>query len=202
MTRDKLLGQARELLTAGAAILTAYGYTNDQYVALWSGVVIALVSLIFGVMKHEGRQKLWSLGRKVINVGGAVAVHHGLTNPDQMAALLGILGPLLAMKGSLSANAEDDPQGNLPFGRGSFLWMLLFIPAFMTLGCSGIHFDPADTPREGDVRSPFTGTVLRATSDGGAKAVIDAQTITTGVSWLARLLGTGSSDHGDSSHTE
>jgi hypothetical protein len=152
MTRQQLLGQARAVLTAIGAILIAFGFdkvlapeggdSSGAY-ALIAGLILAGTSLGYGIHKHEGPAMIWSLVRKLLNAGGALLIYYSVLTPEKWAAVVGVIGPVLALRYSWAANKDDDPQLPLP-GLGRLL-ILLAIPTFifMSLPSCTLRVDPS-----------------------------------------------------------
>jgi len=101
--KDKWLSQLRAILTAAGSALTTWGLNDGNNWAPVAGVILALVSLLWGVAFHRdpanpGKIK-WSLVRKFFNAAGTALVTYGVINPDKVdsvVALLAVLGPMLA----------------------------------------------------------------------------------------------------------
>jgi hypothetical protein len=113
-TLDQTLGAVRAILTALGGALAAWGFLAEPLWAPIPGIVLALISVLWGVMIHRDPNKpgkiKWSLVRKLFNATGAGLVVWGVASSDQidsLMVLLGSLGPLIATSSSIVTN---DPE--------------------------------------------------------------------------------------------
>lgn len=141
MNKDQFLGQLRAVLTAGGTALATWGLTDGNQWAPVSGVILAVVSLGWGLLWHRdpanpGKLK-WSLVRKLANVTGAALVTYGFVAPgkvDSMVSFLAAFGPLLASLFSFIDNGEndnDESDGGFPYG----IMVLVVAASFLLPGC-------------------------------------------------------------------
>ena len=105
-TYNRLGGILRELIAAVGGALVAFGVTSEVIASSIIGVALAALSLYLAIESKESGPKLGTTIRKLLStVGGAVVVL-GIANPDQVEALLGLAGPLVALVSSYIANGQ------------------------------------------------------------------------------------------------
>jgi hypothetical protein len=143
MKKEQALGQIRTFLTAAGTVLATWGISDGNGWAPVTGVIVALISLLWGIAFHRdpnnpGKLK-WSLLRKFINVAGSAAVTYSFVSQDRvdaMMALVAALGPLAAATFSWVSNDDGRPAG-------SRLPVILFLAALSVLlfpSCSGFDY--------------------------------------------------------------
>lgn len=126
MNRDQILGPLREIAFAAGVALVTFGVTSQATVELVSGVLLAIVSLVFAIRANEGKETVLTLVRKVLSgvAGGLVA--WGKLDPAKAEALTGFALVLISSAWSFKAKGKDDAGGS---GGSGPLWgagMLLF----------------------------------------------------------------------------
>jgi hypothetical protein len=162
MNKEQTLGQLRAALTAVGTALATWGVSDGNQWAPIIGVIIAGISLTWGLLHHKDPSTpgtlSWSLVRKLANVAGSALVTYGMLNPERVAAVTAViaaLGPLLASRYSWVANtSEDDDTGPPP------------LPVMLLLA-SLVCLMPSCAP--GD-EYPLTATISFRDPTSGAKA--------------------------------
>lgn len=148
----KTIGLLRELLTALAAALMAYGYGSDSLWETATGGIVAAIMLGWGLIHNEGPEAWYSLARKVISSVAGVLVITGTLQPDKAQVIIGVVMSTMAM---LWSAAGKDVSGDPPAPPAVPLLLLLLAGAsFMLPGCAGY---------------PITGTVYLRDPSSGAK---------------------------------
>ena len=155
MNQQQFLGQLRAVLTAIGTMLATWGLSDGQQWTPVIGIVLALVSLTWGLLHHRdpatpGRLS-WSLFRKTLNVCGSAAVAYGLLHPDKlssMAAVAAALGPLLAswyswVDNSTAGDPDDDEP---PFHRLPLLLLMAAATCLLLGACAGGGLDLRQLP--------------------------------------------------------
>lgn len=141
---SKILGTANELLMAVGAALITYGVnvTNSQ-VEVGAGLLLAVLSLVLTVTRHQGVDLIKSSVRKVLSAGGGAAVAFGVMTPEKVEALMAILAPVLAIVWSVTDKGEDHPPVGLPviFVLCAALGFTV-LPSCSHLGGGGLEFTP------------------------------------------------------------
>ena len=127
MNRDQILGPLREIAFAAGVALVTFGVTSQATVELVSGVLLAIVSLVFAIRANEGKETVLTLVRKVLSgvAGGLVA--WGKLDPAKAEALTGFALVLISSAWSFKAKGKDDAGGS--GGSSGPLWgagLLLF----------------------------------------------------------------------------
>jgi len=145
--KDKAMGQLRAALTATGSALATWGVTDGNEWAPVVGVILALVSVLWGVAfyrkKDEKMTVRYSLIRKLVNAVGVALITYEVTSPEQIdkiLVLVGALGPIIASSFSWVVNSEGDTTG----GTGKYLpGLLLVAGALVTLFPScGLRMTP------------------------------------------------------------
>lgn len=110
MNKEQILGQVRELLTAGGAVLAVYGLHYGHQWEPVIGVLVLGIALAWGLYQKEGWDSIYSTVRKLANTAGSAAVTYGILAENQAAALLGLVGPALALLGSWRSNGAEESR--------------------------------------------------------------------------------------------
>ncbi len=139
MKKEQYLGQIRALLTAAGSALATWGVTDGNAWAPIVGVILALVSVTWGVLHHKDPTTpgviKWSLVRKAANAIGAAAVTYGLVSPEKVDGslmVLATLAPFAAMAFSwIDNDSDDDDSGTGPDGIHVPM-ILIFMSLFFT----------------------------------------------------------------------
>lgn len=109
MRKEQILGQLRELLTAGAAAFVTFrsidGFDPQAAIA----AIVAVIALIWGIWEKQSWGVVASLVRKAFSAAGSALVTYGIMTGDQNAAIAGVLGPAIALLTSFRANGKEDP---------------------------------------------------------------------------------------------
>jgi len=148
MKKEQILGQLRELLTAGAAAMVAYNVGDGFDATALIGAVIAIVAVVWSIRSHEGWSLVVSLIRKALSATGGAMVAYGLMNDTQSTALLATVGPLLSMVGSWRANGDGSsrPGSGLPLLLLGALAVFCLLPSCTVSvgpdGAYGVIVDP------------------------------------------------------------
>ncbi|MCW1885513.1 hypothetical protein OKA04_12305 [Luteolibacter flavescens] len=134
MNKDQALGIVREVGTAIGAALVTYGVTTSSTVELVSGVIIALVSLVFALKANEGLDVVLSLIRKVLSGASGVLVAYGIIDPAKAEALSGVALVLISTSWTISAKSNGTSgAGTTP------LWIFALLALFLTPSCTGVY---------------------------------------------------------------
>jgi hypothetical protein len=130
MNKDQILGPLREIAFAAGVALVTFGVTSQATVELVSGVLLALVSLIYAIGANEGPDVILSLFRKILSgvAGGLVA--WGKLDPAKAEALTGFA--LVLISSAWSFRAKGGGTG----GDGmSPLWVLAVLALMICPSC-------------------------------------------------------------------
>lgn len=116
MSRKQFEGQFREVVTALAAALGAWGVLSDAKLAALVGLLVALAVLFWSVVNKKRGVMISSVLRKLIGAGGSVLVVFGVLDPDKAEFLAGAIFPVVAMWSSFNSNSEKSKfhAGGLP----------------------------------------------------------------------------------------
>ena len=110
MKKEQLLGLIREILTAVGAGLVTFGVQAPQVVIeSVIGALMVLAGIGWALYANEGTQTIFTLFRKLLSAGGGVAVAFGLMTPEKVEALLGALGPIIALVWSIHSKGGTLP---------------------------------------------------------------------------------------------
>lgn len=130
MAESKWQGVLREGLAGVAGLLGAWGIGVEAWWPEATALLLALFSLVWGLQQNEGAEMLLTVVRKVVSAAGGVALATGLMDPEKVAALTGLLGPLLA---ALWSWHKPRVETMLPCALGFFL----ILAAIGSAGCGG-----------------------------------------------------------------
>lgn len=162
MNKDQALGIVRELGTAVGAALVTYGVATSGTIELVSGVVIALVSLIYALKANEGRDIVLSLFRKVLSGVAGVMVGFGYLDPAKAEALSGVALVLISTVWTFSAKSNGEP----PAGGNSPLWIFALLALFLFPSCAGVYSGITGEPiRTEPVKTQDNREIQIASSD-------------------------------------
>ena len=128
-----MLGQLRALLTVVGTALATFGYHRGYSWEPVIGVVALMASLGWSVYYKEGWEAIQSVIRKIASAIGTGVVVYGMMTPEKSEALVGIVGPLMAMFGSWKANGGKFP----PVGTGVKLLLAVMLVAGALVGGLG-----------------------------------------------------------------
>lgn len=130
MNKDQVLGPLREIAFAAGVALVTFGVTSQATVELVSGVLLAIVSLVFAIRANEGAETVLTLVRKVLSgvAGGLVA--WGKLDPAKAEALTGFA--LVVISSAWSFRAKGGGTGG---GGMSPLWVLALMALFLCPSC-------------------------------------------------------------------
>jgi hypothetical protein len=166
MSKAQTLGLVGSTLTATGTVLATWGINDGHQWAPIVGIVLALVSLTWGLLHHKdpatpGTLK-WSLVRKTINVAGSAAITYGFLNPERVQGievLAASLGPLLAAWFSWIDNETTAGDDGDPGPDGLHLLLaLICLTALLLPSC-------ADFPVTGSIQTPY-GTITTDAKGG------------------------------------
>jgi hypothetical protein len=162
---DLVKGQVREILSAAGAAVSAFGFATGAEIEAFSGLILSLVMLAWGLKHKSGAKAVVSLIRKVFGAGGAVLVVLEVLSPEKSLALVALVGPFLAMFSSFWTHGGR-------VGDVNFVWLgaLFFVVGFLP-GC-GVSAEPGT-----DVRGPVSGIRYVTGEDGKLGARVDAITL-------------------------
>lgn len=168
MNKDQTLGQIRAALTAAGTVLATWGINDGNAWAPIVGVVVAAISLTWGLLHHkdpatQGSLK-WSLVRKFANVAGSAAITYGLLNPEKVQGIemmVATLGPLLASWFSWIDNSETDDSGD-ESGGNTGLWLLMLFVVLLLPGCANMPIHASLETPYGDITTDSKGTIVIA----------------------------------------
>ena len=130
MNKDQILGPLREVAFAAGVALVTFGVTSQATVELVSGVLLALVALIFAIGANEGPDVVLSLVRKILSgvAGGLVA--WGKLDPAKAEALTGFALVLISSAWSFRAKGGGTGGGGM-----SPLWVLALLTLLLCPSC-------------------------------------------------------------------
>lgn len=136
MTRESLLGVVRELMAAVGGAMVAWGVQSEPWWPEVSGVLVAVVSLVWGIRANEGVEAVLTLVRKAISAAGGAAVATGVMTPEKAAAAVGVFGALVSVLWTLKKGAGVDGMLRMLL-IGGVLGML----ALHGAGCAGVDVE-------------------------------------------------------------
>tara|TARA_A200000159_G_scaffold162979_1_gene188060 strand:- start:13273 stop:13857 length:585 start_codon:yes stop_codon:yes gene_type:complete len=176
---QKWIGPLGEILALVGTLCFA---TFDGWQSV-SGLIVAIAVVIAAIIRHEPHQYLASAIRKALSLTPGVLVHFGLIHPEKAVSLVGLIAPSFAIYWSWKANGGGEVPSRLPCILAMVCSIALFLPS-----CASppIVFDLNSNPSGDELRDPITGAVIRQLPGGGAKAVIDAETVGKWFLWGQR----------------
>lgn len=168
MNKEQTLGQIRAALTAAGTVLATWGINDGNAWAPVAGVVVAAISLTWGLLHHkdpttQGSLK-WSLVRKFANVAGSAAITYGLLNPEKVQGIemmMATLGPLLASWFSWIDNSDTDDTDEGTGGKAG-LWMLMIFVVLLVPGCANMPIHASLETPYGDITTDSKGAIVIA----------------------------------------
>lgn len=112
MNKTQFLGSVREVLAAigGALMIHGFNVTGNMVEAI-TGLVLAVLALLWGIKHNEGKEALFTGIRKVLSTAGGAAVVFGFTTPEKAEALIGLVGPVLALIWSITSKGASLASG-------------------------------------------------------------------------------------------
>ena len=168
MNKDQTLGQIRAALTAAGTVLATWGINDGNSWAPIVGVVVAAISLTWGLLHHKDSTTQgslrWSLVRKFANVAGSAAVTYGLLNTEKvhgLEMLIASFGPLLASWFSWIDNSEADGDDNGTGGDAGLL-LLLMCSVLILPGCANMPIHASLETPYGDITTDSKGAIVIA----------------------------------------
>jgi type IV secretory pathway TrbD component len=167
MNKDQILGPLREIAFAAGVALVTFGVTSQATVELVSGVLLAIVSLIFAIRANEGPEVVLTLVRKVLSgvAGGLVA--WGKLDAGKAEALTGFALVLISSAWSFRAKGGGTGGGGI-----SPLWVLALLALFLCPSCATVTTKTTVTdPKSGLVT--VTETTTTSPDSASVKAVAD-----------------------------
>lgn len=132
MKKEQILGLLRESLMAGGA-LTFAGFSGLPSVV---GIIMMIVSIIWGVWYNEGAEIIYTAIRKLLSAAPGAMVELGLINMEQATNLIAFLLPVSAMIWSYISKGDKNIS-NRVFAIGFFLAIAFFLPS-----CGGLAITP------------------------------------------------------------
>lgn len=134
MKREQRLGLVREILMSGGAALIAFGVIQESFdIVPAIGAIMAIISLIWVFRTKDSTPKvIVSLIRKAFSAAGGALVAYGCLNPEQSAAIGGLVLPIISLLSSASANGEKPAPTGLP----SLIGLLAVLSLFSLPSCS------------------------------------------------------------------
>ena len=140
MNKQKILGQFRELLSAGG--LLVFGVSDG--VTAGVALAVAIFALAWSIIHHEGGEIIFTMVRKALGAVPAVLVSFDLITLEKAASLTGFIPLLVAMIWSFVSKGGQLPPVS---GRvGAFTMAFLALSMFALPSCSNPSIPSVPSP--------------------------------------------------------
>tara|TARA_R110000772_G_scaffold268565_1_gene396206 strand:- start:4710 stop:5282 length:573 start_codon:yes stop_codon:yes gene_type:complete len=177
---QKWIGPLGEILAlVGALFFAAFeGWPSV------SGLILAVAVVVAAIVRHDSEEYLASSIRKALSLAPGVAVEMGWMHPEKAVSVVGLIPPVFAIYWSWRANGGGAIPPKLPC-----VALLACLAISLLPSCGGyVVFRPNELGSAGELRELTSGVVIRERPDGGAKAVIDSQTVKRWFEWGGVVL--------------